>query len=57
MATANVTIEISVNALGLTLNAKRMLEIAIVNAVEPIVRRELKKNLIALTDARTAGEQ
>ena len=50
MASTNVTFEIVVNATALTKTQRTMLELAIAAAVEPAVKRELRKELAKLRE-------
>lgn len=52
MASTNVTFEITVDATALTKTQRTLLEVALAAAVEPVVKRELKKQLAVLDESR-----
>jgi len=53
MATTNATVLIVVDSNALTKTQRTLLELAIVAAVEPAVKRELRKELAKLTPVET----
>jgi post-segregation antitoxin (ccd killing protein) len=54
MASTSVTVTITVDSAALTKTARTFIELAIAAAVEPAVKRELRKELAKLEAGETA---